>query len=83
MNWNNVKVTPLGLQQYTNVIKQDKKDEEVMEFYMSGKLVMAENENTDVCWARNGFITVTPLQWNQTDYKQIKDIEKITETFID
>lgn len=54
-----------------------------MEFYMSGKPVMAENENTDVCWARNGFITVTPLQWNQTDYKQIKDIEKITETFID
>ena len=44
---------------------------------------MAENENTDVCWATNGFITVTPLQWNQTDYKQIKDIEKITETFID
>ena len=83
MNWNNVKVTPLGLQQYTNVIKQDKKDEEVMEFYMSGKPVMSENENTDVCWARDGFITVTPLQWNQTDYKQIKDIEKITETFID
>lgn len=83
MNWNYVKVVPLGVQQYTNVIKQDRKDKETMEFYMSGKPLMAENENTDVCWARKGFITVTPIQWNQTHESDLKDIERITRAFID
>ena len=80
---NHIKTAPLGLQHYTNVIIGETDKKEDMEFIMSGKPVGGEKEETDVYWARNGFITITPLQWNQTDIDNLKNVEKIGKTFVD
>lgn len=83
ISWENTKVARLGLQLYSNVIAEKRNEMEEMEFIMSGKPLKGEEPGTDVYWSRRGCVTVTPLQWNQTDGENIQRIEKLTTEFID
>ena len=83
VSWENVKVARLGLLRYSNVIagKRTKADE--MEFIMRGKPLERYEPETDVYWSRKGYITITPLQWNQTDFENLREVGKLTAAFID
>ena len=83
VSWENVKVARLGLLRYSNVIagKRTKADE--MEFIMRGKPLERYEPETDVYWSRKGYITITPLQWNQTDFENLREVGKLTAVFID
>lgn len=83
ITWRNTKVAPLGLQLYSNVIAGHGENGSDMEFIMSGQPLGGEEPETDVYWSRRGLITVTPLQWNQTDEKNLVGIKEITATFVD
>ena len=79
----NVNIPKLGLLSYSNVIagKRTKADE--MEFIMRGKPLERYEPETDVYWSRKGYITITPLQWNQTDFENLREVGKLTAVFID
>lgn len=83
VSWENTKVARLGLLRYSNVIagKQTKADE--MEFIMRGRPLERYEPETDVYWSRKGYITITPLQWNQTDFENLREVGKLTAAFID
>ena len=44
---------------------------------MSGEPINGGTKGTDVYWTRKGYITLTPLQWNQTDKENMEMIEQI------
>ena len=50
---------------------------------MRGKPLERYEPETDVYWSRKGYITITPLQWNQTDFENLREVGKLTAVFID
>ena len=83
VSWKNVKVARLGLLRYSNVIAGKRTEADEMEFIMRGKPLERYEPETDVYWSRKGYITITPLQWNQTDFENLSEVGKLTAAFID
>ena len=83
VSWENVKVARLGLLRYSNVIAGKRTEADEMEFIMRGKPLERYEPETDVYWSRKGYITITPLQWNQTDFENLREVGKLTAAFID
>lgn len=83
VSWENVKVARLGLLRYSNVIAGKRTEADEMEFIMRGKPLERYEPETDVYWSRKGYITITPLQWNQTDFENLSEVGKLTAAFID
>lgn len=77
LNDKQIKIVPLGLQPYSNIVKINKKEQTEIEFIMSGEPINGDTKGTDVYWTRKGYITLTPLQWNQTDKENMEMIEQI------
>lgn len=75
----NLKVVPLGLQLYSNVVEVKAGTSGEKEFIMSGEPLPGEIPDTDVYWSRKGYITLTPLQWNQTDASAIDGVIKLVQ----
>ncbi|MDR1784339.1 MAG: 5'/3'-nucleotidase SurE [Endomicrobium sp.] len=76
VNYKGIKIVPLGLNDYNEKVEiiVDKKGSS---FYkLSGKYMPSyNNRKTDIHTVSKGYISVTPLQINQTDYKLIKKIK--------
>ena len=83
VSWENVKIARLGLLRYSNVIAGKRTKAGEMEFIMRGKPLERYEPETDVYWSRKGYITITPLQWNQTDFENLREVGKLTAVFID
>lgn len=70
-----VKITPLGKQYYTDeyVKVSDGK------YVLQGE-IMVHNQNEidcDVEWIKKGYITITPILFNKTDYNKVKELKDI------
>ncbi|MDR1400971.1 MAG: 5'/3'-nucleotidase SurE [Endomicrobium sp.] len=76
VNYKGIKIVPLGLNDYVEKVKTiiDKRGDS---FYkLSGKYTSAyNNRKTDIHAVSRGYISVTPLQLNQTNYELIKRIK--------
>lgn len=71
IQWNRVKTVPLGLQKYDNVIREMKDPSGRLGFWLHGKPIPGKDKTADVYWAHQGWITVTPIMWDQTDQRKL------------
>lgn len=83
IGWDKVKTVPLGLQKYDNVIREMKDPSGHLGFWLSGKPIPGTDKETDVYWAHQGWITMTPLSWNQTDRQNLPKIGQAVQRIID
>jgi 5'-nucleotidase len=70
-----VKFTPLGVQEYDDLYVRDEKDEG--RFWLTGKPVTHRRGNPDDCdieWIKKGFITVTPIFYDMTNYAYLNKL---------
>ncbi len=70
-----IKITPLGKQYYTDeyVKVSDGK------YVLQGE-IMVHNQNEidcDVEWIKKGYITITPILFNKTDYNKVKELKDV------
>ena len=74
-NIKGIKVTPLGKQIYTDRYIQTE-DGQIM---LVGELVNHNQNPTDcdIEWIKQGYITITPILFNKTDYKKLEKINKL------
>ena len=75
-NYKGIKVAPLGLRTYNENVETviDKKGN--LSYRLSGKYIPSGKKNgTDIDIVDKGYISVTPLQINQTDFTFIKKIK--------
>lgn len=72
-----VKVTTLGRQRYVNAVRQRQDPWGGTYYWLAGELVAGENlEPTDVWAVTNGYVSLTPVHFDLTDYRLIKTIEQ-------
>lgn len=72
-----IRLCKLGSREYRNVVvrKEDPRGKEY--FWIGGSVRHAPLENTDFVLSEEGYITVTPLHVDLTDYKQMVDLESL------
>ncbi len=70
-----LRVVPMVLERYDNAVKEIGRDGSTVTVYLSGRALPAEGEN-DVHWIHQGYPTLTPLTWNQTDWESLKAMRK-------
>ncbi len=75
-----IKLTPLGKQLYSDEYRCVGNNE----FYLVGAPVLHDQNSSDcdVEWIKKGYITVTPLMIDKTDYKKIERNKKICEELL-
>lgn len=76
LQWEQLKVVKLGLQRYENAIREMRDPSGHLGFWLSGKALPDENPTTDVYWVHQGYPTLTPLTWNQTNEGALQEIKK-------
>ena len=70
-----IKITALGKQYYTDEYVKVADDEYVLE----GE-IMLHNENEEDCdveWIKKGYITITPILFNKTDYNKVNKVKDL------
>ena len=72
-----IKITKLGEQLYTDYYQKVSENEYVLD----GELVDHDNndQDTDVESVKNGYISVTPILFDKTCYKKIKEVKDLCE----
>lgn len=77
-NWNNIRVANQDIQYYTNAIEEIEINDDYGIYRVAGDLNWnTEDKTSDISYMRNGMITVTALQWQQTDNINQKKLERI------
>ena len=67
-----IKVTPLGRHEYTD--RYVKVNEE--EYILKGTpLDRLDDEDCDIVWGQKGYVTVTPILFNKTNYRKIEEVK--------
>lgn len=69
-----IKITQLGKQLYSDRYQKVSDDE-----YMLVGELLEHNENEqdcDVVWIQKGYITITPILFNKTNYKKIEEVKE-------
>ncbi|MTI48155.1 5'/3'-nucleotidase SurE [Sporosalibacterium faouarense] len=79
LNSNDIKgieFTELGIRRYQNSYEQRKDPMGKNYYWLSGSLIeLKNNENSDVECVKNGYISVTPLHFDLTDYNYLKEMK--------
>ena len=71
-----IRVTELGIRKYRNSYEERKDPMGKSYYWLSGSLIEINNtEASDVECIKNGYISVTPLHFDLTDYKYLKEIK--------
>lgn len=77
IDWENVVFAPQGIQKYRNVIGEKEEGHGVTAYWLAGEIEPNEEDSlADVSQIRNGHITMTPLQWIQTDYEELEKLKR-------
>ncbi len=77
LNWKDLQIKKLGLQRYDNAIREMHDPSGHLGFWLSGKALPNEDSETDVYWVHQGYPTLTPLTWNQTDESGLETVAEI------
>ena len=74
-----VAITHLGLRQYRNAFHKRIDPRGRSYFWMAGELDEAgeEEKGSDVNAVKNGFVSITPVHFDLTNYKLIQELQKI------
>lgn len=70
-----IKVCSLGNRTYTNVYIETLTEENEKGYKLHGEVNDGEEEGTDVSYIREGFVTVTPLHYDLTNFKILRDVK--------
>ncbi|ERI91637.1 5'/3'-nucleotidase SurE [Clostridiales bacterium oral taxon 876 str. F0540] len=73
-----IKVCRIGNRTYSNVFIEDKDDQGNVSYEIIGSIKDRDEEDTDVKYFKQGYITLTPLHYDLTNYKII---DKVREWF--
>ncbi len=77
LNYKGVKIAPLGLRMYDENVESHTDKKGHFYYKLSGKYVSSgKNKGTDIDMLRRGYISVTPLQIDQTSCTLIKTVKK-------
>ncbi len=75
-NYKGIKVAPLGLRIYDENVETVVDEKGNFSYRLSGKYISGgKNEGTDIDIVDKGYISVTPLRIDQTDFTFIKKFE--------
>jgi 5'-nucleotidase len=75
-NYKGIKIVPLGTRAYVENVESIVNKKGNLSYKLSGTYISGyKNRKTDVYMVKKGFISVTPLKINQTDFELIKKIK--------
>ncbi|MDR2426217.1 MAG: 5'/3'-nucleotidase SurE [Endomicrobium sp.] len=75
-NYKGVKIVPLGLRAYDENVETHVDKEGNFTYKLSGRYVSGgKNRGTDIDMVEQGYISVTPLMLDQTDYNLVKKVK--------
>lgn len=83
VTWDELKVVKLGLQHYDSVIRELKDPSGHLGFWLSGKPIESDSPEEDVYWAHRGKITLTPIQWDQSDLAKLDFAQEVAAKAVD
>ncbi len=77
-----VAITRLGLRHYRNAFQKRVDPRGKSYFWLAGELVEStdedEEEDTDAAAIKNSYISITPIQFDLTNYSLLKELKKIS-----
>lgn len=79
-----IKITTLGTRRYEDVVHKKIDPIGIPYYWLKSSLiknVIQKNSNTDVKAIEEGFISITPLTYDTTNYQQIDTIQKLFKNF--
>ncbi|MDD2234570.1 MAG: 5'/3'-nucleotidase SurE [Desulfitobacteriaceae bacterium] len=76
-NWSGVRVTKLGKTVYEDVFESRLDPRGRRYFWQSGTITEDQEKDTDLNAIQEGYVSITPLHCDLTDYEKIKDIEDL------
>lgn len=72
-----VRITKLGSRSYRNVLNPQNTSNKNMKFTINGEEPVWKDDNgTDIAAVRMGYVSITPLKIDMTDYKAIVEMER-------
>lgn len=71
-----IKVCRMGGSLYSNFFVESKAKNDEVSYTLEGKLNDLDIEDTDVYYLKNGFVTLTPLHYDLTNFNLMKEVEK-------
>lgn len=71
-----IKVCRMGGSLYSNFFVECKTENEEISYSLKGKLNDLEINDADVYYLKNGFVTLTPLHYDLTNFNLLKEVEK-------
>ena len=76
-DWKGVRITKLGQSTYDNSFEYRKAPLGKEYYWITGKLIFEDEEDTDLKVVHEGYISLTPLHGDLTDYKRIEALKKL------
>lgn len=71
-----IKVCKMGGSLFSNFFIESKTDNEEVSYTLEGKLNSTEIADADVYYLKSGYVTLTPLHYDLTNFNLLKDVEK-------
>lgn len=75
-NIKGIKICRIGGRVYNHNYESIKKSTDTASFMLNGKINPLHEEDTDVHFLREGYVTLTPLHYDLTNFKILKDVER-------
>ncbi|MCM1565739.1 MAG: 5'/3'-nucleotidase SurE [Dehalobacter sp. 4CP] len=75
--WKGKRVTRLGRSVYDNAFENRKSPYGREYYWITGTLVFEEEQDTDLRAIQEGYVSITPLHCDLTDYERLKTIENL------
>jgi len=72
-----IKVCKIGNRSYDNYFTPEFSDEKELSFEVQGNLNSSFVEDTDKNFIKNGYVTITPLHYDLTNYKILSEVNDI------
>lgn len=80
-NYKGIKIVPLGIRCYDEAVVE-KKTKNGIYYKLAGRFISGKkNKKSDIDMIEQGYISVTPLNLDQTHFKKIKELKKIETIF--
>lgn len=76
-DWQGVRITKLGQSTYDNTFEYRKAPLGKEYYWITGKLIYQEEEDTDLKAVQEGCISITPVHGDLTDYKRIEALKQL------
>ena len=72
-----IKVCKIGNRSYDNYFTPEFSNEKELSFEVQGNRNSSFEENTDKNFIKNGYVTITPLHYDLTNYKILSEVNDI------